>query len=49
MLRKTSIPLPGEVEPGDPKWEVIGDRIIRKYKGSEVPTDPPESGLKSGN
>ena len=35
---KTSIPLPGEVEPGDPKWEVIGDRAIRKYKGSNRPS-----------
>ena len=34
---KTSIPQPGEVAPGDPKWEVIGDRVIRKYKGSDRP------------
>ena len=34
---KTSIPLPGDVTPGDPKWEVIGDRVIRKYKGSNRP------------
>ena len=38
---------PGDVFPGDPKWERIGDRVIRRYKG----TNKPEGvlyGLKNG-
>ena len=28
---------PEEVLPGDPKWERIGDRVIRRYKGTNKP------------
>ena len=30
-------PKPEEVLPGDPKWERIGDRVIRRYKGTNKP------------
>ena len=28
---------PEDVLPGDPKWEQIGDRVIRRYKGTNKP------------
>ena len=37
-------PKPEDVFPGDPKWERIGDRVIRRYKG----TNKPEGGLARG-
>ena len=30
-------PKPEDVLPGDPKWERIGDRVIRIYKGTNKP------------
>ena len=30
-------PKPEDVVPGDPKWERIGDRVIRRYKGTNKP------------
>ena len=30
-------PKPEDVLPGDPKWERIGDRVIRRYKGNNKP------------
>ena len=37
LSRRTYTPMtrpkPEDVLPGDPKWERIGDRVIRRYKG----------------
>ena len=30
-------PKPEDVLPGGPKWERIGDRVIRRYKGTNKP------------
>ena len=30
-------PKPEDVPPDDPKWEGIGDRVIRRYKGTDKP------------
>ena len=30
-------PKPEDVLPGDPKWERIGERVIRRYKGTNKP------------
>ena len=30
-------PKPEDVFPGDPKWERIGERVIRRYKGTNKP------------
>ena len=30
-------PKPEDVLPGDPRWERIGDRVVRRYKGTSKP------------
>ena len=30
-------PKPEDVLPGDPKWERIGERVVRRYKGTNKP------------
>ena len=32
-----SRPKPEDVLPGDPKWERIGERVVRRYKGTSKP------------
>eukprot|EP00972_Heterocapsa_arctica_P107316 15808279-Heterocapsa_arctica.AAC.1 len=34
---KENVPLVKDVAPDDPKWEVIGDRVVRIYKGTNRP------------